>query len=115
MNYRKSILLISCLTLCVGAIAKDKPGKPNNWGTWGKDDQLGAVNYLEPKHIVKAAKLIKEGKVFSLAIPLDATGPVFPSRSTLQFWRPRDFRCWRARLSGFSASTSAPGFACPRL
>ena len=43
MNYRKSILLISCLTLCVGAIAKDKPGKPNNWGTWGKDDQLGAV------------------------------------------------------------------------
>ena len=80
MNYRKSILLIYCLTLCVGAIAKDKPGKPNNWGTWGKDDQLGAVNYLEPKHIVKAAKLIKEGKVFSLAIPLDATGPVFPSR-----------------------------------
>jgi kynurenine formamidase len=54
----------------------------NNWGKWGKDDERGAVNYITPEIIVKAARLIRDGKTFSLAVPLDNTGPVFPSRIT---------------------------------
>lgn len=54
--------------------------KPNNWGKWGADDERGAANYIQPQHVVKAAQLIKTGKLFSLAIPLDNTGPVYPSR-----------------------------------
>ncbi len=80
MQFLKSLLLITILCSSAAASAKDKPGKPNNWGKWGKDDERGAANYIEAKQITKAAKLIKEGKVFSLAIPIDTTGPVFPGR-----------------------------------
>jgi kynurenine formamidase len=47
----------------------------SNWGKWGKDDHSGTLNYVKPHHIVEASKLIKTGKVFSLGIPLDRTGP----------------------------------------
>lgn len=52
----------------------------NNWGVWGKDDEKGAANYITPERIVAAAKLIQTGKSFSLAIPIDASGPVHPLR-----------------------------------
>jgi len=71
-------ILLTSLSLSV--IAEDKPGVPNNWSKWGKDDERGAANYLTAKEIVKAAKLIRRGKVFSLAIPIASDGPVHPSR-----------------------------------
>jgi len=52
----------------------------NNWGKWGADDERGAVHYITPERIVAASKLIRSGRVFSLAIPIDANGPVFPPR-----------------------------------
>jgi kynurenine formamidase len=52
----------------------------HRWGTWGPDDQRGAANFITPQVVAAAAKLIQTGKTFSLAIPLDATGPVFPPR-----------------------------------
>ena len=47
----------------------------SNWGKWGKEDQIGTLNYVTKDNIVNAAKLIKQGKVFSLGIPLDSEGP----------------------------------------
>jgi kynurenine formamidase len=47
----------------------------SNWGKWGKEDQLGTLNYITPESVRAAAKEVKDGKVFSLAIPLDAKGP----------------------------------------
>src|SRR5437867_4288492 len=49
--------------------------KYRNWGKWGKDDELGTLNYITPDAIVKAAGLVKRGQVFSLAIPFDKEGP----------------------------------------
>ena len=49
--------------------------KLSNWGRWGKDDQIGTLNQVTPQDIVKAASLIRTGKVFALGIPLDANGP----------------------------------------
>ena len=46
-----------------------------NWGKWGADDEIGTLNYLTPELIVRAARLVKRGTVFSLAIPFDSTGP----------------------------------------
>lgn len=42
----------------------------SNWGRWGKDDQIGTLNNIEPTDIVAAAGLIKKGKVFSLGLSL---------------------------------------------
>jgi len=49
--------------------------KLSNWGRWGKDDQVGTLNFATPRRIASAAKLIKKGKAFSLGIPLDQNGP----------------------------------------
>lgn len=46
-----------------------------NWGKWGKNDQIGTLNYTQPEDIVKAAMLVKKGQVISLAIPYDKDGP----------------------------------------
>lgn len=46
-----------------------------NWGRWGADDELGCLNYVTPDKIVAAARCVRRGKVFSLAIPFDHTGP----------------------------------------
>ena len=49
--------------------------KYKNWGKWGANDQLGTLNYITPEKVVDAAKLVKQGKTFSLAIPFDDKGP----------------------------------------
>ncbi|HEY1980365.1 MAG TPA: cyclase family protein, partial [Xanthobacteraceae bacterium] len=49
--------------------------KLKNWGRWGKEDHSGTLNHVTPQDIVKAASLIRTGKVFALGIPLDANGP----------------------------------------
>ena len=47
----------------------------SNWGKWGRNDELGVLNYIKPQDIVDAAKLIKKGKVFRLGLELDENGP----------------------------------------
>lgn len=54
--------------------------KVKNWNKWGEDDELGTLNYIEPQDIVDAARLVKTGKVFSMAIPLDVNGPQWGER-----------------------------------
>lgn len=38
----------------------------NNWGKWGKDDEVGVLNDVTPADVVKAISLIKTGKVYDL-------------------------------------------------
>ena len=47
----------------------------SNWGRWGPDDELGTLNFITPAHIQQAAREIRAGRAFSLAIPFDASGP----------------------------------------
>lgn len=47
----------------------------SNWGRWGQDDQLGALNHVGPAEIVAAAALVRQGKVISMGLPLDLAGP----------------------------------------
>ena len=39
----------------------------SNWGRWGKQDQLGALNLITPEKRRQAAKLVKSGDSISLA------------------------------------------------
>src|ERR1700746_848226 len=60
----------------VGKAAIEEASKKlSNWGRWGKDDHVGTLNHVSPEDIVKAASLIRTGKVFALGIPLDREGP----------------------------------------
>jgi len=43
----------------------------SNWGRWGKDDQIGALNLITPAKRRQAAALVKEGFSVSLARNVD--------------------------------------------
>src|SRR6201990_2355281 len=47
---------------------------------WGPNDEIGAANYMTPELVVKAASLLKTGKTYALAIPVDSTTPAYPPR-----------------------------------
>ncbi|HEV8676796.1 MAG TPA: cyclase family protein [Methylomirabilota bacterium] len=38
-----------------------------NWGRWGRDDQLGALNLITPEKRVAAARLVRTGRSLSLS------------------------------------------------
>jgi kynurenine formamidase len=40
-----------------------------NWGRWGPDDQLGAMNLVTPERRVAAARLVRSGRSVSLSRP----------------------------------------------
>lgn len=45
-----------------------------NWGRWGPDDELGALNLVTPERVVQAVRLVKKGKVYSLATDIREAG-----------------------------------------
>jgi hypothetical protein len=60
------------------------PREPNNWGRWGAEDELGTQNLIGASERVAAAGLVRSGKIFSLALPLDSSAPVWPPRPSPQ-------------------------------
>jgi len=72
-------LLFSLLLLTIGAVlAQQRPAiteatidqwmkELSNWGRWGKEDQLGAINLITPAKRKQAASLVREGFSVSLA------------------------------------------------
>jgi len=48
----------------------------SNWGRWGKDDQIGALNLITPAKRRQAAGLVKEGFLVSLAGDADTVKAV---------------------------------------
>ncbi|MFD0633873.1 cyclase family protein [Catenulispora yoronensis] len=49
--------------------------KLRNWGRWGADDERGTTNLITPERLIAAGRLIRQGKIFDLGIPLDGNGP----------------------------------------
>jgi len=54
---------------------RDAAEKFKNWGKWGPKDEIGTLNYTQAEDIVAAARLVKKGKVISLALNFDQHGP----------------------------------------
>ncbi|MDH6147353.1 kynurenine formamidase [Paraburkholderia sp. WSM4179] len=52
-----------------------------NWGRWGRDDERGAANFATAEKLAAAAQLVRTGRAYSLALPLQPKGlPVNPER-----------------------------------
>ena len=49
--------------------------KYKNWGKWGPNDEIGTLNYTSAEDIIAATRLVKKGKVISLALNFDQFGP----------------------------------------
>lgn len=48
---------------------------------WGPNDEIGAANYLSPKLVMEAAKLIKTGKVYELGQVVSSESPAYAPRT----------------------------------
>jgi kynurenine formamidase len=57
-----------------------RPAGRNNWGRWGDDDRRGTANLIDAERVLQAARLVRHGDVYSLALPIDATAPRWPDR-----------------------------------
>jgi kynurenine formamidase len=49
--------------------------KVSNTGRWGPDDQRGTLNLIDAPAVLRGVAAVRDGKVFSLAIPFDSDGP----------------------------------------
>ncbi|TDC94569.1 cyclase family protein [Actinomadura sp. 7K507] len=49
--------------------------KYGNWGKWGDDDEFGTLNHIKPEDVVKAAGLVRTGRIAEMGLPIDDQGP----------------------------------------
>jgi kynurenine formamidase len=47
----------------------------SNWGRWGEDDELGAVNLIDAAAVRRGASAVRAGKTVLLTMPYDGEGP----------------------------------------
>jgi kynurenine formamidase len=75
---------------------------PSNWGKWGADDEVGALNYLGPEQVLAAVRLVSSGKVFTLQRLIgDPKGdPVWPGRTPAERIQVLDESSWDEGGSG---------------
>ena len=76
---------------------------PSNWGKWGADDEIGALNYLTGEEIRSGVAAIRRRRPFTLGVPVAtaAGDPVFPGR-----WAARHYMV--ADKAGFEAGHWRP-------
>ena len=70
-----------------------------NWGRWGDDDQLGAVNMITADKRIEAAGLVKSGQ----AISLSRDFPVIPAPNNPTPAHHYMKKVYRSPTAGFSA------------
>ena len=77
----------------LGDLLKDSP---SNWGKWGADDEVGALNYLGPEQVLAAVGLVTSGKTFTLQRLIgDPKGdPVWPGRTPAERTQILDESNW---------------------
>jgi len=59
---------------------------PSNWGRWGDDDELGALNYLTSDETLRGIDAVESGESFTLGLPVFGPRgkPAVPTRSLPQ-------------------------------
>lgn len=56
---------------------------PKNWGRFGPNDEIGALNFLTSDEVLRGIRAVKQGRVFTLGVPVARPqgDPLYPSRS----------------------------------
>lgn len=57
-------------------------GAPRNWGRWGPDDEVGALNFLTSAEVLRGIRAVRSGRVFTCGQVIgDPRGdPIWPDR-----------------------------------
>jgi kynurenine formamidase len=73
----------------VGELLKDQP---KNWGRWGPEDEVGALNFLTREEVLRGVAAVRQGKTFTLQAQMchPKGDPVWPGRQQPQRINVRD-------------------------
>ncbi|MEK6303559.1 MAG: cyclase family protein [Acidobacteriota bacterium] len=77
----------------------------SNWGRWGKEDQLGAINLITPSKRKQAVLLVKEGVSVSLARDVEkerATDNTLPFGHVMSFAGPFSLDTYSVNYHGYA-------------
>lgn len=90
------LLLVAVLSVAVATVAAERPADwPSNWGKWGPDDEIGTLNYITPKVLIEAAKLVKQGKIIPVSLRAEfGKYPLWGARVGIERfmnWSGKDF------------------------
>jgi len=78
-----AVVAVGLAPLAALAAADCTPSK------WGPNDEIGSANYVTPKQVLMAVKLVKKGQSHPLGIVIDSSTPAFPPRTVaLQVVQP---------------------------
>lgn len=82
-SFRPGALAAACLLALGAQGGAHGTDETPDWAQtrWGPGDQLGAANHMTAARVLEAARLVTEGKVYSLGITVGAQTPAFPPRS----------------------------------
>jgi kynurenine formamidase len=58
---------------------RELSARVSNWGRWGTDDERGTLNLVTSDAVQRGAAAVRQGRVFSLAIPFASDGPQWDS------------------------------------
>jgi kynurenine formamidase len=71
---------------------------PSNWGRWGPDDEVGALNHLDAGEVLRGAAHVRSGETFTLQIQMgrrDGPGdPLWPGREGIRRENVLDEGTW---------------------
>lgn len=54
------------------------------WDVWGRDDRLGTLNFIGAEQVLAATRLVTDGQVFPLSLPLNQPNPPLFSREAFE-------------------------------
>jgi kynurenine formamidase len=80
---KTTLSIVGALALASAFAASAQTAPSASWypSKFGAKDEIGAANYLTPAVALKAAQLVKTGKVYSLGITVSTTTPAYPPRT----------------------------------
>lgn len=89
------------LTLAASALLSIPAVKGADWypSAYGPKDEIGAANLLTPDVVRQAVSLVKTGKTYALAVPIDKNLPAF---------RHRSFRLYNVQVDQQAGKTTGP-------
>jgi kynurenine formamidase len=69
---------------------------PTNWGKWGPEDEVGALNYLGTAEALRGVAEVKSGESFTLQIQMGHPDgdPLWPGRVGMKRWNVLDESTW---------------------
>ena len=114
ISLASSVLMFAATTAEPPAQSKPKLTKADidrmmtelsNWGRWGKEDQLGAINLITPAKRKQAALLVKEGVSVSLARDVEkerAADNTLPFGHVMSFTGPFSLDTYSVNYHGYA-------------